>query len=56
MAPNVIVFGMSRHDGFPEAVESVHAFFASRWYFKNYIERFAQPECERIAAILRQPV
>jgi hypothetical protein len=32
------------------------AFFASRWYFKNCIERFVQPGCGRIDAILSQPV
>jgi hypothetical protein len=32
------------------------AYFASRWYFKNCIERFVQPGCGRIDAILSQPV
>jgi hypothetical protein len=32
------------------------AFFASRWCFKNCIERFAQPGCERIDASFSRPV
>jgi len=35
MAPDVIVFGMSRHDDFPEAVESVHGVFRKPLVFQE---------------------
>jgi DNA-binding NtrC family response regulator len=35
MAPDVIVFGMSRHDDFPEAVESVNGFFCKPLVFQE---------------------
>jgi DNA-binding NtrC family response regulator len=35
MAPDVIVFGMSRHDAFPETVESIHGFFCKPLVFQE---------------------
>jgi DNA-binding NtrC family response regulator len=34
-APDVIVFGMSRHDALPEAVESIHCVFCKPLVFQE---------------------